>query len=1438
MGLPLITIKFDNNMYGMPMKGNLVYQYSPFQNLQNPSPSAQTSPLLGLSINSEKAGINITEPVELETEVSYDDSVNLVITDNVNPPKIVNSRFYQTSTMAYEIADRRGNLDTNIYSEEHFKSEAGLIKTVRTITTVDFLGVENGGIMPVGNYTFYFKLADADGNETDFMAESGKVVCYIGTINNPQSIRGGQQDENSDKLIKFKLNNLDLAYDYINVYYTRSTGDGEQSVVRAYHITDNFKITNDSVEIAITGYEVHEGIDVSEINTQYAVFDSVKTIANCQNFTFAGSITNDYELYKTLEKYSLLITPELAYDEEGIGNLTHDYVESLTDIGYEYYNPKNIYYKLGYWDEEIYRFGIIYILNNYTLSPAFNIRGKKVLQFATTFTDFQITDTININEDYILENTVGSDNPENSKGIFKIDCDSKEMFHRIDSIKPIGIKFNFTNGVIDGKGLYAPGLKDLTKGFFIVRQKRIPTILAQAIGIGTSTKSYFPVIKGTKSSNYIFYNYFSQSFVKPTETRPILGSDFFKIDNEYVVNNALLCPEASVRRTTFNTFFNSSEFLLRNFKYLNPFKTFTNPSGDQFYLGNLEATSTQNNYVAELTLIEPGIDLLRDNKFYFSSKAGDATVPYKHSDPIRGDYEDVGIIDEDVAGGTGVYEGQPTRVNDWNTTTSKVRGEFNTYIGTSVKLPDHGSYYNIFIKDYNYELKWLNYFLLRYNDSSPFFPVSDRIEWGNLTDSYEGIPLTTSYRTDTMFRGDCYINTYTHRMHWNFIDPEMPTNKRIVDPFTWAKNFKITTKASTIINLDGTNDESVLTYRKLLLLFTYKRGFLKQFDGEAAGDTDDDSDTKILEPGDRKFDKYSKIYGLFGAEKINRPDVNAVPLGHWATFKICSNVNLALRDYDMSQPMEEAVHRHKRAFYPFEAMDPHNHLPESSVINEGISKTTGDKYYYELPEVPFIKTNFSTRIHYSNILQNESFTNGNRVFESQNYQDYTKEYGSITRLLEWYGRLVAVMEHGVIMIPVNERAAMANVSGESVYINTENVLPKNPKVLSNTFGSIWPESVIKTARYIYGIDTVGKKIWRTNGESFQNISDLKIQKFLNDHINLKESDKDRTIGINFVKSHYNAFKQDVIFVFKYGQEMWNLCWNELSEKWVTQYTWFPEFSENINNIFYTFANQSKHIYAENKLYKHGFAGTEEELGKILPTTWYDEQQPFEYEFVVAAVPGVQKIFNNLKIISNLTEPDSFYYEIVGEGFDWYKYKTLIMQLNDTSLKIVDGVDMTGISTVKNETNVQDRYKKYLIEKPTIKKLPYIYAQSFDINDPTSFYRTRPDLVVPFNMSVLRDLTIREHNKTREKLIDSYQKGADIKQYGRVKGNMQYLEDAWDVQIQSIIFPYVYIVDQTLTFTSDNEMKIRDKYIKIRVKYKGNQYAIINALRTLFTISHA
>ena len=49
-----------------------------------------------------------------------------------------------------------------------------------------------------------------------------------------------------------------------------------------------------------------------------------------------------------------------------------------------------------------------------------------------------------------------------------------------------------------------------------------------------------------------------------------------------------------------------------------------------------------------------------------------------------------------------------------------------------------------------------------------------------------------------------------------------------------------------------------------------------------------------------------------------------------------------------------------------------------------------------------------------------------------------------------------------------------------------------------------------------------------------------------------------------------------------------------------------------------------------------------------------------------------------------------------------------------------------------------------------------------------------------------------HNKTREKLIQVYQRGVNLSKVGRLRGNMEYVEDAWDVQIQPLSVKYAYV----------------------------------------------
>src|SRR5574344_1116833 len=70
------------------------------------------------------------------------------------------------------------------------------------------------------------------------------------------------------------------------------------------------------------------------------------------------------------------------------------------------------------------------------------------------------------------------------------------------------------------------------------------------------------------------------------------------------------------------------------------------------------------------------------------------------------------------------------------------------------------------------------------------------------------------------------------------------------------------------------------------------------------------------------------------------------------------------------------------------------------------------------------------------------------------------------------------------------------------------------------------------------------------------------------------------------------------------------------------------------------------------IWKHGA------VNNTLPYTcfWYDEQHPFEFEFVINEKPNIQKIWEDMEMISNKAVPESFHFTIVGEGYDFSEDK--------------------------------------------------------------------------------------------------------------------------------------------------------------------------------------
>ena len=215
---------------------------------------------------------------------------------------------------------------------------------------------------------------------------------------------------------------------------------------------------------------------------------------------------------------------------------------------------------------------------------------------------------------------------------------------------------------------------------------------------------------------------------------------------------------------------------------------------------------------------------------------------------------------------------------------------------------------------------------------------------------------------------------------------------------------------------------------------------------------------------------------------------------------------------------------------------------DSELYNSGYGQSLGRVRHNAENITHFTKIEYNTRVTFSNINVTDNYINGYRVFQGLAYKDFDKQYGEIVKLLPWGNNLFCTFEHGLSIIPINEKALLQTTTEQTIHIYGHGVLPEQMTIVSQDYGSKYADSVIKTPIGIYGIDTDAKKIWRFSSNSgFETLSDMKIETFLNKNLLPNYSiDIDKCD----VRTHYNAFKGDVIFTWYSSDGRFSICYNE------------------------------------------------------------------------------------------------------------------------------------------------------------------------------------------------------------------------------------------------------------------------------------------------------
>ena len=1421
-------------------------------------------------------GYDITNPVSIEAQPSYDGSVNLIITDGKNPPRLINSGFAVTNNGKGKFIVRNQDEQTNCYSESKIEEQTRLINVSTTFTKVDLgyeitnpngtitkvNGVQQGGQLKGGNYTFYFKLGDDDGNKTDIICESGIVSIFKGNVGDPHTISGAFNNEQTDKVIHLKMSDIDTNYSKVYIAYTREYCDlNGYRLVEAKSLVEPFKINNSVEYITISGVESVQDISIEDLNINYHTVTSAKAIAQQQNMLFLGNISSEDPNSAELQNCSYEIEVGLEQaDDLGMVDVSSYNVNNPEES--EYYNPENIYYKLGYWPDEIYRLGVVYIRSDGSTTPVYNLKGCKFTTITETNRSNGVIDhlTVSHKNDYtkskdglFIDNTNALDN---LAGVFKLPW--KNVLKN-GIIQPLYFSFKLNSNLV--KQLQSLNVI----GYFIVRQKRIPITVCQGYSVGIDKNAYIPMIYSNDDNKWI-----AESFITSNTTQQEISQQELEWLQNYLTQNGLFdyldlinklygTDNEGNRRLVYNAvklddngivsidqvmkaYLAESSYLewtgpftrVRKYKvrliapkdkdnldyewnkFINTNRETAKQSAINWYNSNVTtlqsawnnagltvapdfvSTHSETNLNIVLASYNVKFDISFNKKrkidsvqkrgkgllsveamtnpqiqsllcgtkfelkpfnkctnvqnwpmFYVSNYATPPGTSYlsvnakliyiPENTPLK--YVDECGFSTQVGDGINVKDFRflESQINSNVATEDKVvRGHFTPFIGCITETD------NAISDNYLYDIRvphdesYKSDMVTRANDNSEYFAITNKTP---IEDSVDA------------FRGDCFTNTVTVRMHRNFIDQTAPVADMIVKPTCWHDYYK------GYNNVPSSED-----------------------------DTDLENKTRWNE--------------------INVGDLNTVSLGHWITFKCLASSNLGLRSEDTSNVSEMALLGNPRSFYPLTDASTSTgmKLPDTTLLNSGYGATVGRRRNNLKQKTPFDKNEFSNRIMFSNVSVTDSFTNGYRVFQGLSYHDYTKQYGSIIKLIPWGNNLFCVFEHGIAIVPVNEKALMQTTTEQTIHIYGHGVLPDQLSIISQDFGSIWADSVIRTPIGIYGVDTSAKKIWKyTDKKGLETISDMKLQRFLNDNINLDKTRSEK-LGITNVKTHFNNYKGDVMFTFyhtdsKGVQKKWSLCYNERQGLWVTRYSWLPLQSFNINNTFYSIPHEE---YTENitsGIWKHGRTGIDT---KFTPTKWYGNQEPFEFEFVVSDPAGVQKIFEDLKIISNNVQPTDIEFELVGDSYLFNRAR-IYHDTNDIP------------SNVYGQLNTDEPYKQTIDDRT---KDVYSF-----VNNKLLFKNAK----VNYD-SVLDEYTICVQQPCLNK--DSH---------GIRLGNIQYKEDGWYTNIEPLRYNLKLNLNEVTAFNPDDKFgsaKLRDKWVKIRIKYDGKRLAIVNGVTTFENISYA
>ena len=301
-----------------------------------------------LIISDTVLGITRDKLIEVFAKQSYDGSVDLYICNGLSPNVVINTGINQ---LGFHTERKYVTLsDAPTFQ---------LQKSTSTIPQVNHEILNTGNLKP-GTYYFYLRYEDESLNSTPFIKEYGPIVIHSGSKNNNSAV--GVANENNAKLsksIKLAITNADIRYNKISVgvvFYYGSNGIVSRD---NYLIDKSYTLKNNSVTIVFTGDNGIRSLLVEEIISDNLQYNISETHLQFENRYYGANWKGKELNYNILREFAKRIIPYAVLD-----------TEDNFDKVYDSNNNKH-----EYMEEEIYPFGVSFLIDGRYKTPVFPIHG-------------------------------------------------------------------------------------------------------------------------------------------------------------------------------------------------------------------------------------------------------------------------------------------------------------------------------------------------------------------------------------------------------------------------------------------------------------------------------------------------------------------------------------------------------------------------------------------------------------------------------------------------------------------------------------------------------------------------------------------------------------------------------------------------------------------------------------------------------------------------------------------------------------------------------------------------------------------------------------------------------------------------------------------------------------------------------------------------------